>query len=72
MRPGPAARQSGAYAALTVIVGLGACLIGVVCTGPTMIEPLGAWTALSVGSGAVIVALAGLWWLERRRDRTPR
>jgi hypothetical protein len=55
---------------LTVIVALGACAIAAAVMVPALLGSLGAWPVLVAGVEILIAALAALWVIQRRRDRT--
>lgn len=54
---------------LALIVALAVCAIGAAVMVPALLG-VGAWLVLVVGVLALLAALAGLWAIQRRRDRT--
>jgi MFS-type transporter involved in bile tolerance (Atg22 family) len=55
---------------LTVVAALGLCAIAAAVMVPTLLGRLGAWPVLVAGLLMLIAALAALWVIQRRRDRT--
>lgn len=55
---------------LSAVVALGACAIAAAVMVPALLGSLGAWPVLVVGVVLLIAALAALWVIQRRRDRT--
>jgi hypothetical protein len=57
---------------LTVLVGLSVSAIAAGVMVPAMLGSTGAWPVLVGGTIALVVALAGLWVIAKRRDRSLR
>jgi protein-S-isoprenylcysteine O-methyltransferase Ste14 len=55
---------------LTVVAALGVCAIAAAAMVPALLGGLGAWPVLVAGLLLLIAALAALWVIQRRRDRT--
>ena len=55
--------------ALTVVVSLAACAIAAAVMAPTMLGGVPAWLVLIVASVVLVIAIAALWAIDRRRDR---
>jgi len=55
---------------LTVVVALGVCAIAAAVMVPALLGSLGSWPVLAAGALILVAALAGLWVIQRRRDRT--
>jgi hypothetical protein len=53
-----------------VIAALGVCAIAAAAMVPALLGSLGAWLVLVAGLVALVAALAALWVIQRRRDRT--
>ena len=54
----------------TAVVALGVCAIAAGVMVPALLGSLGAWPVLVAGVLMLIAALAALWVILRRRDRT--
>jgi hypothetical protein len=63
-------RVPSSVVALTVAAALAACAIFVGALGPGVLGSLGAWPLLVAGGLVLVAALAALWIIQRRRDRT--
>ena len=55
---------------LTTVVALGVCAIAASVMAPGLLGSLGGWPLLVAGLLMLIAALAALWVIQRRRDRT--
>jgi hypothetical protein len=69
MTPSPP-RASPLVVALTVITALSVCAIFAAVTVPAMLGDAGAWPVLIGGMLGLVLALAALLLLHRRRDRS--
>lgn len=68
-RVGPdAPRTSPLAVVLTVAAALGVCGLAVAVMVPTMLGGLSTWAVFGAGVVVLLVALGGLWALERQRD----
>jgi sterol desaturase/sphingolipid hydroxylase (fatty acid hydroxylase superfamily) len=67
--PGPPRTPAWVFV-LTTLVALGTCAIAAAVMVPALLGGLGAWPVLVAGLLIVIAALAWLWVIHRRRDRT--
>jgi hypothetical protein len=56
--------------ALVVLAALGACTLAVASIAPTLLGGVDAWPAIAGGTVVLLAALAALWVIQRRRDRT--
>jgi hypothetical protein len=55
---------------LTTFAALGVCAIAVAVMVPALLGSLGGWPVLVAGVFMLLVALARLWVIQHRRDRT--
>ncbi len=69
MRPEPP-RVSPLVVGLVVLVALGGCALAAAVMVPTMLGGVSAWVVAGSGCGLLIAALAILWVVQRRRDRS--
>ena len=55
---------------LAALVAIGVCAIAAAVMVPALLGGLGSWLVLVAGVLMLIAALAALWVIMRRRDRT--
>lgn len=55
---------------LAALVAIGVCAIAAAVMVPALLGGLGSWPVLVAGVLMLIAALAALWVIQRRRDRT--
>ena len=67
--PGPP-RTPPWVVVLTAVVALGVCAIAAAVMVPALLGGLGAWPVIVAGVLLLVAALAVLWVIMRRRDRT--
>lgn len=70
-RVGPdAPRTSPLAVVLTVAAALGACGLAAAVMVPTMLGGLSTWAVFAAGVIVLLIALGGLWALQKQRDPT--
>lgn len=57
---------------LVVLAAVGVCMIAASMMATTMLGSFGGWPAVAVGFVLLVASLAGLWVIQKERDRTLR
>ena len=70
--PRDPSRPSTLVVVLVVLIGLGSCALAVGAIAPDLLGSVGGWRSVAGGEVVVLAALAVLWIVQRRRDRTLR
>jgi hypothetical protein len=72
MSPGAPHTPPRVVALVVVVVAVGVCMMAAATMVPTMLGRLGAWPVFGIGFVALVGALAALWVIQKKRDRTSR
>jgi hypothetical protein len=68
----PADRPPVKVVVLVVLAAVGVCMIAATMMVSDMLGAFGGWLGVVVGSVLLTASLAGLWIIQRARDRTLR